>query len=262
MGPGRRRRWCDEHKSETRNPNFETNPNVQKRTKFETFRSSVFGFRGWGEGALFRTLPFSNFGFVSDFDIRNSYLRRDGNPLEGANRYVLQFDKGQTPPANVTWSVSMYDPQGYYAPNAINRFHLAAWMLLKYNPDASIELYIQASSPGGENESNLLSVPASGPFNSRRATSGRRNRCSTAPTRFRRSGRCDECELEAKLFSLAGTQAKSPLAPPFGKGGLGGFSRRPRPCRTLSDRTGVSRSFSQRRGPNMFGLSSTRRRVI
>ena len=54
----------------------------------------------------------------------------DGKPLDGANRYVLHFDKGQTPPTNATWSVSMYDPQGYYVPNAINRYNLAAWMPL------------------------------------------------------------------------------------------------------------------------------------
>ncbi len=58
----------------------------------------------------------------------------------------------------------MYYPQGFYVPNAINRFHLAAWMLLKYNPDGPLEIYIQASSPGGDKESNWLPAPKSGPF--------------------------------------------------------------------------------------------------
>jgi hypothetical protein len=89
----------------------------------------------------------------------------DGKPLDGANRYVLHFDKGQTPPTNATWSVSMYDPQGYYVPNAINRYNLAPWMPLKYNPDGSLDMYIQASSPGPEKESNWLPAPAGGPFN-------------------------------------------------------------------------------------------------
>ena len=42
-----------------------------------------------------------------------AFIDGDGKPLDGANRYVLHFDKGQTPPANATWSMSMYNPQGY-----------------------------------------------------------------------------------------------------------------------------------------------------
>jgi len=94
-----------------------------------------------------------------------AFIDGDGKPLEGANRYVLHFDKGQTPPTNATWSVSMYDPQGFYVPNAINRYNLAAWMPLTYNADGSLDMYIQASSPGPEKEANWLPAPASGPFN-------------------------------------------------------------------------------------------------
>jgi hypothetical protein len=88
----------------------------------------------------------------------------DGKPLDGANRYVLHFDKGQTPPTNATWSVSMYDPQGFYVPNAANRYNLAAWMPLKYNADGSLDIYIQAKSPGADKEANWLPAPASGLF--------------------------------------------------------------------------------------------------
>jgi hypothetical protein len=94
-----------------------------------------------------------------------AFLDGDGKPLDGANRYVLHFREGQTPPTNVTWSVSMYDPQGYYVPNAINRYNLAAWMPLLRNADGSLDLYIQSASPGVERESNWLPAPASGPFN-------------------------------------------------------------------------------------------------
>jgi hypothetical protein len=94
-----------------------------------------------------------------------AFLDGDDKPLDAANRYVLHFDKGQTPPANATWSVSMYDPQGYYVPNAINRYNLAKWMPLQYNADGSLDMFIQASSPGPEKEANWLPAPASGPFN-------------------------------------------------------------------------------------------------
>ena len=88
----------------------------------------------------------------------------DGKPLDGANRYVLHFDKGQAPPTDVTWSVSMYGPQGYYVPNEIDRYNVAAWMPLEHNADDSLDILIQAASPGKAKESNWLPAPASGPF--------------------------------------------------------------------------------------------------
>ena len=100
-----------------------------------------------------------------DVSYPTAFLDGDDKPLDAANRYVLHFDKGQTPPTNVAWSLSMYDPQGYYAPNAINRYNLAAWMPLQYNPDGSLDLYIQATSPGADKEANWLPAPKSGPFN-------------------------------------------------------------------------------------------------
>jgi hypothetical protein len=94
-----------------------------------------------------------------------AFLDEDGKLLDGANRYVLHFDEGQTPPTNATWSVAMYDPEGYYVPNAIDRYHLAAWMPLKPNDDGSLDLYLQADPPDETKESNWLPAPSSGTFN-------------------------------------------------------------------------------------------------
>ena len=94
-----------------------------------------------------------------------AFLDSEDKPLDAAKHYVLHLGKGQTPPTRATWSVSMYDPQGYYVPNAINRYNLAAWMPLKYNSDGSLDLYIQATSPGADKDANWLPTPASGPFN-------------------------------------------------------------------------------------------------
>lgn len=89
----------------------------------------------------------------------------DNKPLDGSKRYVLHLEKDQFPPANVTWSVSSYTPDGFYVPNRINRYHLAVWMPLKYNADGSLDIYIQSESPGTDMELNWLPVPARGPFN-------------------------------------------------------------------------------------------------
>jgi hypothetical protein len=51
-----------------------------------------------------------------------------GTPLDGANRYTIHFDKGQTPPANAFWSVTLYDSEGYQVANSLNRFAVSSWM--------------------------------------------------------------------------------------------------------------------------------------
>ena len=83
----------------------------------------------------------------------------DNKPLDSANRYVLHFDKGQTPPTNATWSVSMYDPQGYYVPNAINRYNLAMWMPLKYNADGSLD-HVHPGGLAGRRQGSQLAARA------------------------------------------------------------------------------------------------------
>lgn len=100
-----------------------------------------------------------------DIQYPTAFKDGDGKPLDGANAYVLHFDKGQTPPNDATWSVSMYDPDGWYVPNALDRFHIAPWMPLKTNPDGSLDIWIGATSPGAEKEANWLPAPKSGPFN-------------------------------------------------------------------------------------------------
>jgi hypothetical protein len=99
-----------------------------------------------------------------DVSYPTAFLDGEDKTLDAANRYVLHFDKGQMPPTNVSWSISMYDPQGFYVPNPINRYNLAAWMPLKYNADGSLDIYIQTISPGADREANWLPTPKSGPF--------------------------------------------------------------------------------------------------
>ncbi len=87
-----------------------------------------------------------------------------GKPLEGANTYILHFDKDGMPPVNAFWSVTLYDNQGFQVPNSLNRFAVSSWMPFKYNPDGSLDLYFQNASPGANKEANWLPAPK-GPFN-------------------------------------------------------------------------------------------------
>jgi hypothetical protein len=88
-----------------------------------------------------------------------------GRPLDGANKYVLHFEKGDLPPVDAFWSVTLYDPEGYQVANPLDRFAVSSWMPFRYEPDGSLTLYIQSESPGKDKEANWLPAPAKGGFN-------------------------------------------------------------------------------------------------
>jgi hypothetical protein len=85
-----------------------------------------------------------------------------GEPMDAANRYVLHFKKEELPPVEAFWSITMYDAEGYQVANPLNRFAIGDRDALKYNPDGSLDIYIQSASPGGNRESNWLPSPAKG----------------------------------------------------------------------------------------------------
>ena len=93
------------------------------------------------------------------------YVDADGKPLDAANRYVIHFAKDQTPPVHAFWSITMYDPHSFFVPNSINRYAVSSWMPLVKNADGSLDIYVQATSPGKDKEANWLPAPASGAFN-------------------------------------------------------------------------------------------------
>jgi hypothetical protein len=87
-----------------------------------------------------------------------------GKPLDGANKYTLHFNKGETPPAAAFWSITLYDHEGFQIANTLNRFAVSSWMPFKYNTDGSLDLHFQNESPGADKEANWLPAP-NGPFN-------------------------------------------------------------------------------------------------
>lgn len=93
-----------------------------------------------------------------------AFVDGDGNRLDSANKYMLHYEKGQFTPTNATWSVSLYQGPNYVL-NPLNRYDIAPWMPLKYNPDGSLDIYIQATSPGPDKEANWLPTPVRGEFN-------------------------------------------------------------------------------------------------
>jgi hypothetical protein len=79
-------------------------------------------------------------------------------------RYRMHFDKASLPPVRAFWSITAYDRDGYFIANPINRYAIGDRDPLKFNPDGSLDLYIQNQNPGSDRESNWLPA-ADGAFN-------------------------------------------------------------------------------------------------
>jgi len=77
----------------------------------------------------------------------------------GDKKYVMRFEKGRLPPVNGFWSLTMYDKDYFFVDNPLNRYTLSQRNALKPNADGSVNLYIQAESPGKDKESNWLPAP-------------------------------------------------------------------------------------------------------
>jgi hypothetical protein len=83
-----------------------------------------------------------------------------GQRLNGSNRYTVTFAKGQLPPVNGFWSLTLYNKEHLFEPNALNRFSIGTKSKsLKFNPDGSLTLYYQHESPGPDRETNWVPAP-------------------------------------------------------------------------------------------------------
>ena len=83
-----------------------------------------------------------------------------GLAYSGANNYVMHFNKGEMPPVNGFWSITMYDAEYFFVDNSLSRYNVSSRSRFTTNPDGSVDVYIQHKSPGTEKESNWLPAPA------------------------------------------------------------------------------------------------------
>ena len=88
-----------------------------------------------------------------------SEVDAEGKPYDGANKYVMHFDKGQLPPVDGFWSLTMYNADYFFVANPLNRYNVSSRSKFKPNKDGSINVYIQSESPGKDKEANWLPAP-------------------------------------------------------------------------------------------------------
>jgi hypothetical protein len=138
--------------------------------KGEVTSGDVFGTREYlKNNYLFRTLGavLGIYGNTKEEAMYPGYfVDAGGQKLDGTHRYNLRFKKGQLPPVNSFWSLTMYElPASLLVANPINRYLLNSTMLsqFKMDTDGGLTLYFQNQSPGKDKEANWLPAPK-GPF--------------------------------------------------------------------------------------------------
>ncbi|MCY2996756.1 MAG: DUF1214 domain-containing protein, partial [Planctomycetota bacterium] len=118
----------------------------------------------WGTDYLNRTATAKSNMYDNKPD-ETKYIYRDydseGQQLHGQNNYTVTFAKGQEPPVNGFWSLTLYNDKHVFHANTLKRYSLGtkSKSFLKYNPDGSLTLYFGAKSPGKDKESNWVPAP-------------------------------------------------------------------------------------------------------
>lgn len=117
----------------------------------------------WGTDYLNRTAiskssMYQNAAAETQYNLRE--FDSEGEPLDGHNQYTVTFESGQIPPVKGFWSLTLYNEEKFFFPNALNRFSLGTKnKTLKYAADGSLTLYLGSRSPGKENEENWIPAP-------------------------------------------------------------------------------------------------------
>ena len=144
--------------------------------KFATGPYEITGPNGWSNmlnigryGTDYQTRAFVAYfgmgaGVKEDIVYPSTFVDSNGWALDGAHKYVMHLEKTDMALAgNGVWSVSPYR-ENFYVHNILNRYGLPPGNP-KYNADGSLDIYLQATSPGADKEANWLPIPASGMIN-------------------------------------------------------------------------------------------------
>jgi hypothetical protein len=93
-----------------------------------------------------------------------SLKEAEGNAYDASKHdYLVRLEPDQMPPADAFWSLTPCDDDLFFVPNALKRFEVGARSQFVTGDDGSIELHLQAKSPGKDKEPNWLPAPEGKP---------------------------------------------------------------------------------------------------
>ena len=117
----------------------------------------------WGTDYLNRAATAKS-NIFENRPVETKYLYTDndseGKQLDGRNLYTVTFAKGQLPPVQGFWSLTLYNEHHFFHKNPLDRYSLGTKSRnLTHNADGSVTFYVGARSPGKAPESNWLPAP-------------------------------------------------------------------------------------------------------
>ncbi|AKB25579.1 hypothetical protein MSMTP_2110 [Methanosarcina sp. MTP4] len=121
----------------------------------EYLTRAVMADAGWGG-------PDSNVSHVGGF----LFVDSDGKNLDGKYSYTLSFDMDELPPVTEFWSIPIYDADGYFVANELNRYTISSFMVDRgdlHIKDGKLTIYIQHEKPSDPARvQNWLPAPEGG----------------------------------------------------------------------------------------------------
>jgi len=93
-------------------------------------------------------------------------LDANGERLNGANCYTVNFAEDQTPPVNGFWSLTLYDEEHFFVPNKIGRYSVGTKNKdLQGDANGSLTIYVQPDPPDdAKQRANWLPSPKGDDF--------------------------------------------------------------------------------------------------
>jgi hypothetical protein len=114
----------------------------------------------WGLIAILGPVPSRS--HTGAFCLKDS----QGRPLSGEYRYTITFDMNNMPPVTEFWEMPLYDREGYFYDNPIDRYSLNSYMLKRgklHTEGGKLVIYVQHDEPTDvKQRQNWLPAPQGG----------------------------------------------------------------------------------------------------
>jgi hypothetical protein len=174
IGPGKNFRWSDLDK-ETQTAMEQGFKKGYEKVK-KSFKSGLLSMNGW--------MVVQNVGgFETDYLSRSVmadagwagpdknvshgaaflFVDNNGKPLDGKNSYTMTFDMNNLPPVTQFWSIPIYNKDGYFVRNAIDRYTINSFMIDQkqlHVADGKLVIYLQKDKPSDPSQlKNWLPAP-------------------------------------------------------------------------------------------------------
>ncbi|MEJ2032497.1 MAG: DUF1214 domain-containing protein [Deltaproteobacteria bacterium] len=90
----------------------------------------------------------------------------EGRPLSGEHRYTITFNLDDMPPVTEFWEMPLYDNEGYFYDNPIDRYSLNSYMFERgklHTENGKLVITIQYDEPTNQKQrQNWLPAPKEG----------------------------------------------------------------------------------------------------